>query len=195
MAFNEDSLTVVDVTKKASPVMLSRTPYYGVRYCHQGWLSENQAYVFLDDELDEMYKTYDTTGKTVTYIVDVSSLTEPRFIGVHQAPVVSIDHNMYVEGNHIYQSNYASGLRVLGGACTVVSPSTLQADQSSDQEFGDIREVAFFDVHPEGDVDEFFGTWSNYPYYTSSANRDTIVVQSIERGLFILRFPTLSTKC
>jgi len=142
-----------------------------------------------------MYNTYDNTGKTVTYIVDVSSITEPRFIGVFQSPVVSIDHNMYVEGNHIYQSNYASGLRVLGGACTVVSPSTLRDDQSSVEQVGDVKLVGYFDVHPEGDVDEFYGTWSNYPYYTSSANRDTVVVQSIERGLFILHFPTVSTRC
>ena len=50
---NEDTLTIVDVTNKAAPVMLSRTGYSGSRYTHQGWLTEDQAYFLLDDEEDE----------------------------------------------------------------------------------------------------------------------------------------------
>jgi len=68
---NEDSLTIVDVTNKSNPIMLSRIPYVGMRYTHQGWLTENQRYLIVDDELDEMYATYDNTGKTVSYIFDV----------------------------------------------------------------------------------------------------------------------------
>ena len=39
MANNVDTLTIVDVTNKATPVMLSRTPYAGSGYTHQGWLT------------------------------------------------------------------------------------------------------------------------------------------------------------
>jgi len=46
---NEDSLTIVDVTNKTANIMLSRIPYYGVSYTHQGWLTENQRYLMVDD--------------------------------------------------------------------------------------------------------------------------------------------------
>lgn len=50
---NEDTLTIVDVTNKSAPLMLSRTGYVGRGYTHQGWLTNDQAYFLLDDELDE----------------------------------------------------------------------------------------------------------------------------------------------
>jgi len=175
-AYNEDTVTIVDVTNKADMRMLSRVKYYGNAYCHQGWLNAAETHIFVDDELDEMDQTYDKTGKTVTYIWDVSNLGEPLNTGIFQSPVVSIDHNMYVRNGYIYQSNYASGLRVLRGAEAV-------SDQAKPQLFLD----GYFDVHPEADVDDFYGTWSNYAYYQSEANKDTIATTSIERGLFVLR--------
>ncbi|MEZ5331773.1 MAG: choice-of-anchor B family protein [Thermoanaerobaculia bacterium] len=52
-ASNEDTVTVVDVTSKVSPSQLSRTPYSGSGYTHQGWLTPDQRYYIQDDELDE----------------------------------------------------------------------------------------------------------------------------------------------
>eukprot|EP00456_Euglypha_rotunda_P054641 TRINITY_DN441_c0_g1_i18.p1 TRINITY_DN441_c0_g1~~TRINITY_DN441_c0_g1_i18.p1 ORF type:complete len:339 (-),score=26.09 TRINITY_DN441_c0_g1_i18:113-985(-) len=176
-ASNEDSLTIVDVTNKDVPVMLSRTPYYGVSYSHQAWLSENQAFLFMDDELDEMYNTYDTTKKTVTYVWDVSDLTEPLQFAQFQSPVMSIDHNQYVRGNHVYQANYASGLRIWRGIETTQNTPAWQPEL-----------IGYFDVHPDSDVAEFYGSWSVYPYYTSTVNRHTSALTSIEKGLFIVSF-------
>jgi len=174
---NEDSLTIVDVTNKANPIMLSRVPYYGVRYTHQGWLTENQRYLLVDDELDEMYNTFDTTKKTVTYVFDVEDLTEPINIKYFQSPVQSIDHNQYVEGDYVYQSNYASGLRIWNG---------MEGNLEDDSWKPTL--VGYFDVHPTEDVAQFYGSWSVYPYYTSPANKHTIVVNSIEKGLFVVGF-------
>jgi len=174
---NEDSLTIVDVTNKTANIMLSRIPYYGVSYTHQGWLTENQRYLMVDDELDEVYNTYDNTKKTVTYIFDVQSLTQPLQIKQLQSPVQSIDHNQYVEGDFVFQGNYASGLRVWNGMTGNIEDSTWSS-----------RLVGFFDVHPTEDVAEFYGTWSVYPYYKSENNRNTIVVTSIEKGLFVVHF-------
>jgi hypothetical protein len=39
---NEDTLTIVDVTNKSAPLQLSRTPYAGSGYTHQGWLTGDQ---------------------------------------------------------------------------------------------------------------------------------------------------------
>ena len=44
------------------------------------------------------------------------------------------------------------------------------------------EEVAFFDVRPESNAIEFFGSWSVYPYFPSG----NVIVSSIERGLFVL---------
>lgn len=55
--YNEDSLTIYDVTDKVGNVtnIISRTPYPGVEYAHQGAVNNRtwQEYLFLDDEFDE----------------------------------------------------------------------------------------------------------------------------------------------
>jgi len=175
-AYNEDTVTIVDVTDKNNMHMLSRVFYYGNSYCHQGWLNFAQTHIFVDDELDEIDATFDKSGKTVTYIWDVTNLGEPLNTGIFQSPVVSIDHNLYVRDGYIYQSNYASGLRILRGAEAV----TLEPKP-------ELHLEGYFDVHPDANIDDFYGTWSNYPYYESAANRHTIVTTSIEKGLFVLR--------
>ncbi|KAJ3177669.1 hypothetical protein HDU85_005780 [Gaertneriomyces sp. JEL0708] len=165
-AYNEDTLTIWDVTDKSKIVRLSRTPYVGSAYTHQGWLTEDHAYLLLDDELDELEKVND--GHTQTYIWDARDLTAPKYIDSYRSPVLSIDHNLYIKGNLSYQSNYGSGLRV---------------NDVKDIANGKLTEVAYFDVAPERDIVEFEGTWSNYPYFKSG----NILVNSIERGLFVVK--------
>jgi hypothetical protein len=47
-----------------------------------------------------------------------------------------------------------------------------------------MKEIAYFDVAPDCDTTEFFGSWSSYIYFPSK----NIVVNSIERGLFVVKF-------
>jgi hypothetical protein len=105
-------------------------------------------------------------------VFDVSDLRAPEVVGVYEGTSTAIDHNQYIRGGHTFQSNYASGLRVLdlGG----VASATL-------------REIGFFDVRPEDDRPDYIGTWTNYPFFASGI----VIVSSIERGLFVLR-PNLS---
>jgi choice-of-anchor B domain-containing protein len=166
---NVDTLTIVDVSNKSNPVQLSRTGYVGVGYTHQGWLTENQAYFLLDDELDEM--NFD--NHTRTFIWNVSDLNAPSMIGTHDAETHAIDHNLYIRGRYAYQGNYQAGLRILD--VNSVAARTL-------------REVAYFDVYPIGDNHEFNGAWSNYPFFPSGI----VIVGGIEQGLFVLR-PTIPT--
>ena len=72
-ASNEDTLTIVDVTVKASPVMLSRTGYGGASYTHQCWLTEDHRHLLLSDEQDEIVKGYNTH----THIWSVENLAAP----------------------------------------------------------------------------------------------------------------------
>lgn len=176
--YNEKALTIVDVTERSSPKQLSRTPYNGATYTHQGWLTgDDQRFLLLDDELDEKNGNGAAAdGRTTTYIVDVSDLTKPVFKGYYKSPAKSIDHNQYVVDGLSYMSNYASGLRVVN----VTSVHT-HTDGSG------FQEVAFFDVHPEDDADggkvTFNGAWSVYPYFQSGH----ILINSIERGIFSVK--------
>jgi choice-of-anchor B domain-containing protein len=100
-------------------------------------------------------------------IWDVSDLDNPVLAGQYVSQNRATDHNLYVLGNTIYQSNYVSGLRVLD------ITDRLHPVQ-----------VGFFDTHPVGaDEPGFAGTWSNYPYFKSGV----IAVTSGREGLFILK--------
>jgi choice-of-anchor B domain-containing protein len=161
---NEDTVTIADVTDKDAPVQLSRTGYDTAAYTHQGWLTPDQRYLIVDDELDEQ----EQGGQTKTYVFDVGRLDAPSLIGVYNGQAESIDHNQYTLRDRSFQANYRSGLRIL--------------DTSGVAE-GTLSEVGFFDVYPPDDAAEFNGAWSNYPYFGSG----NVVVSGIEQGLFVLR--------
>ena len=166
---NEDTLTIVDVTDKAAPVQLSRTPYPGDGYTHQAWLTPDHAYLLLGDELDEL----DFGHNTRTRIFDVSNLEVPFVTSSYDSTVAAIDHNQYVKGNFAYQANYRAGLRVL----EIIDGTVPQ-----------LSEVAFFDIYPDNDDADFNGAWSNYPFFDSGV----VIVSGREQGLYILG-PNLPT--
>jgi choice-of-anchor B domain-containing protein len=161
---SESAIGIVDVTDKAHPVSLATASYPNTAYAHQGWLSEDQAYFYLDDELDELGKT---ASRTRTLVWDMRMLDEPLMITEHLGTTSASDHNQFVRDQYLYQSNYSSGLRVLN----IADPAHP-------------AEVGFFDTVPGDDEPGFRGAWSNYPYFPSG----TIVVSSIGEGLFVLRF-------
>ncbi|MEE8603631.1 choice-of-anchor B family protein [Euzebya tangerina] len=174
-----NTLSIVDVTDKSNPLILSNVEYDLEGYSHQGWLTQDHAHFLHGDELDEIVESNtDGSNQTVTRIWDVSDLDAPVLVEAVELGHVGIDHNMYVEGRYMTQSNYTNGLRVqdLVGV----------AD-------GELTEVGFFDMFPEDDgrdpdgvvtTDDFPGTWSNWPY---AAQPGVVAVSSIDRGLFILR--------
>jgi len=164
--FDEDTLTIVDVTDKSAPSTLSRISYPGYAYTHQGWLLEDQSFLLLDDELDEVYGT---DKRTRTLVWDVSSLASPKRIGEFRSTETVIDHNLYILGDRAFQSNYCGGLRVL---------------DLTNAAKGVLSQAGFFDLAPQCSTTEFLGSWSNYPYFPSG----TIVATSIERGLFVLKY-------
>ena len=165
---NEDTLTIVDVTNKAAPDMLSRAGYAGSGYTHQGWLTDDHAYFLLGDESDES-EDPNVTG-TTTYLWDVSDLESPTLVGTHVSTATrAVDHNQYVTGKYTYQSNYQAGLRIL---------------DVTDIANGNLTDVAFFDMVPDGDSPLVYeGTWSNYPFFGSGI----VIVSVRKQGLFVLR--------
>lgn len=156
---NVDTVTIVNVTDKANPVLISRTAYPGLGFTHQGVLTKDMATFILDDELDEVYFGH----KTWTRFLDVTDLEVPFVASTYQHTTNAIDHNQYVRGNLVFQSNYQAGLRVFQIAPTPT-------------------EIAFFDVYPSGDQAAFNGTWANYPFFKSG----NVVISGIEQGLFVV---------
>ncbi|HJS47372.1 MAG TPA: choice-of-anchor B family protein, partial [Gemmatimonadales bacterium] len=161
---SETALGIADVTDKAAPMALSRVSHPNNAYTHQGWLSDDQKYFFVNDEGDELAGT---VPRTRTVVYDVGDLDDPvvltEFLGTNSAS----DHNLYVRGRYMFESNYVSGLRVID----IIDPAHPV-------------EVGYFDTVPFGDnVPGFAGSWSNYPYFPSG----TIVVTSMREGLFVVR--------
>jgi choice-of-anchor B domain-containing protein len=161
---NEDTFTIANTNDKNDIQMISRTSYTDAGYTHQGWLSEDQDYFFMNDEFDEGDHGYNPR----TIIWDVKDLDNPIHIGDFYNEAVSIDHNLYTHNNMIFESNYSSGLRVVD----YTRVANIQ-----------LREVAFFDTNPSSDVIEYVGSWSNYPYFESG----NIIVSDMSNGLFVLR--------
>ena len=161
---NETAVSIADVTDKDNPIALSTAEYPNAGYTHQGWLTDDQEFFYVNDELDEVSGEQ---SRTRTMIFDVRDLDDPILVQEMMGTTAASDHNLYVQGNYMYQSNYSAGLRIL---------------DISDPE--NPVEVGYFDVNPVGDNEAGFnGTWSNYPYFKSG----TILVTGIESGLFMLK--------
>ena len=107
---NESALSIADVTDKATPRAISTAAYPGVGYVHQGWLSEDHCYFLINDESDEMAGF---ASRTRTLVWDIEDLDDPVLLTEHLGVMTSTDHNLYIHGHLMYQSNYASGLRIL----------------------------------------------------------------------------------
>jgi choice-of-anchor B domain-containing protein len=140
----------------------------------------NQEYLLLDDEYDENLKTskFAPANKPTTYIWDIRDLKKPVMTGHFKGTVVSVDHNQYIFNGLSYQSNYGSGLRV-------VDVRSIPQDPSG----GSVKEVGFFDVFPEDDMEEgggkadFSGSWSSFAGFKSGY----IFINTIERGGFVVK--------
>ncbi len=162
---SETALGIADVTDKSKPKTLSIAAYPNVAYAHQGWLTEDQRYFFLDDEGDEIAGT---APKTRTVVFDLADLEDPVVAKEFYGTTAASDHNLYVKGRYMYQSNYVAGLRVVD-VNDPVNPV----------------EVGYFDTVPFGDnLPGFAGSWSNYPYFTSGV----VAATSMREGLFLIRY-------
>ncbi|KAK4443557.1 hypothetical protein QBC34DRAFT_416944 [Podospora aff. communis PSN243] len=179
--YNEDTLTIYDVTDKNTTKLISRTTYTGASYTHQGWVTntEWQEFLLLDDELDESFSVGPAaSGFPVTYIWDIRSLEAPKQTGFYRSSAYGIDHNQFVINGLAYQSNYGAGLRIL-------DVRSIKDDPTG----AGVKELGYFDIYPEDDgepnggVVDFVGTWSHYPFFKSGY----ILVNTIERGAFVVK--------
>lgn len=156
---NETALNIADVSDKSAPVSIATASYPSVAYAHQGWLTEDHTFFYMNDEGDEPQGLVEGTR---TLVWDVTDLDDPILVKEHIATTTATDHNLYVKGDRMYQSNYSAGFRVLD----VSNPA-------------DPVEIGFFDTSPyEGGA-----SWSNYPFFESGI----IAVTGTGDGLFLVR--------
>lgn len=161
---NGGTFIIADVTDKADPKTLAQTDYPNQAYTHQGWLTDDHNIFYMNDELDELNNL---VSGTRTLIWDVSDLDDPVLAGEFTHDNKASDHNLYVRGNTMYQSNYQAGVRML--------------DISNPLE---PRYIGHFDTVPFGeDEPGFGGSWSNYPYFDSGV----IAISSRGEGLFLVK--------
>ncbi len=164
---NETALSIADVSDKSAPVALASASYPNTGYTHQGWIDEQHEYFYVNDELDELQGKVDGTR---TLVWDVRDLDDPLLVTEYFSGNKSSDHNLYIKGDLMYQSNYVSGLRVF---------------DISDRE--NPTTAGFFDTVPWGDdAPGFDGSWSNYPYFESGI----VIVTSGKEGVFVLKKKT-----
>lgn len=161
---NEDTVNIVDVTDKKKPYQISVASYDGVKYTHQGWLTEDHKYFLLGDELDEKRLGVNTK----TFIWDFTDLEKPTNFAIHTHKTRAIDHNLYVKGKYVYQGNYTAGLRIL---------SLEKISQ------GKLIEVGFLDTMPKSDKPIFHGVWSIFPYFKSG----TVAISGTDGWLYLTR--------
>ncbi len=160
-------VVTLNVSDPTDIIFLDNYDYPESGYTHQGWFTKDMAHYLVNDELDE--QNLGTT--TRTHIFDFSDLDNIGYMNYYLSTNTSIDHNLYVKDQFVYESNYRSGVRIL---------------DASRVSSGILNEVGYFDVFPNNDNPQFSGTWSNYPYLPSGVNLAT----SMYDGFFVLR-PTL----
>ena len=164
-ASNETAIRVLDITDPAAVEEVAKASYPGAAYTHQGWLTEDHRYFFMNDELDELVGL---TDRTRTLVWDVAELDDPVLVAEHLGPDGATDHNLFIRGNRMYQANYQAGMRVID-----------ISDPHAPVEIGHF-DTTPYDGNPPGFAS---GAWTAYPFLDSG----TVVVSSMYEGLFLLR--------
>jgi choice-of-anchor B domain-containing protein len=156
--FNEDTITIYDVSNKTSIAQLSRTTYPGAAYTHSGWLTQDSRYMLSTDETD---------NRPLIFIWDMSKLDAPKLISTYKGSTPAIEHNPYMVGRWAYIANYKAGMRILDTATV--------AD-------GTLSEVAYFDVMSGPDNADYDGAWTVYPFLPSG----NVLISGMNQGLFVV---------
>lgn len=156
--FNEDTITIYDVSNKSAIVQLARVTYPGASYVHSGWLTQDSRYLLSTDETD---------NKNIVFVWDVSLLDAPRQHFNYTGTTAAIDHNPYIKGRWAYLANYRAGMRVLDTANVAG---------------GTLTEIAYFDVLGGPNTAGYDGAWTVYPFLPSG----NVLISGMNQGLFVV---------
>ena len=186
LLFNGGDLEVgvFDVTDKTDIREIASFDYPGASFAHQGWFTEDQAFILVGDEEDELFGLQDPRNADLpdtarTYICDARDLDQVDCYGAFDSPAASIDHNLFVKGDKVYQAHYTAGIRVL---------------QISDDGTGSGRialsEAGHMDTEPRlpnnnlnYNFNIFAGPWGVFPYFDSGS----VIASDGFNGLVVMK--------
>ena len=108
-AFNENTVTIVDVTDATdrSTDQLYRATV--LSYTHQGWLTEDHKYLLVNDELDE-----GSVQHPDVHLRCAGPRTTSALIGTHVGTTRPLTTTCTPTKGLAYQSNYRAGLANFG---------------------------------------------------------------------------------
>lgn len=184
-----DGGAAVDV-REGGPVVISETSYPGASYTHQGWITEDQRFLVMGDEEDELFGLQDPTNVDLpdtarTRVWNIQNLDSPTVVSFFDSPAASIDHNLFVRSvagrEFVFHANYTAGIRVTEltreGAAGPAQVATLD-------------EVAHMDTEPRlpnnnlnFNFNIWEGPWGVYPFLDSG----TIMASDGLNGLVLMR--------
>lgn len=185
-----------DVTDKNNIQVLSSFRVPELVFSHNGWTTEEQDFLFIGDEIDELVQAgWSASGiftqpveeptnkpQTGTFVIDIRDLDNPVFVEKFTDGTVGLDHNFVVEDDKLYIASYTSGTRVL----------QIGRDSNGDVE---LSPFAVMDTEPrlqknilninqeEKFGTAFMGQWGIYTFPDS----DTIIASDINNGLIVSR--------
>ncbi|MEM6264115.1 MAG: choice-of-anchor B family protein [Bacteroidota bacterium] len=158
---NSIEFLVADVKDKSDPNTILRLKDDDFGYCHNIWPCRDRNFFVTTEETDD---------KTVK----IWSMEDPdsAFVVSEYLAPNRIAHNAHVEGDSLYISHYASGIKI-------VDISDLKNPQ----------EVGGYDTYLANDNPGFYGCWGIYPHSPAGY----IFATSFEGWLHVLQFPQTPT--
>ena len=184
--FNGGALDVQvwDVTDLNNITQISDFEYRGAGFSHQGWFTEDQAFILVSDEEDELFGISDPRNPDLpdtarTHICDARDLDNVDCYGVFDSEAASIDHNLFVKGDKVYQAHYTAGVRVLE-----ISDDGTGSGRIALAEVGHMdTEPRLPNKHMNHNLNIFVGPWGVFPFFDSG----TIAASDGLNGLVLMK--------
>ena len=188
--FNE-TLKIIQITNQKGEYhykVLSASKYPLAIFGHSVWITPDYHYAIYGDEADEYAPIlrWFMQNQSRDIIFDIRDLDNVKVVHQYRSTTKAVDHDHYVKGKLLYNSDFTAGLRV-------VDLSHLPQKK--------LKEIAYIDTEPRLNnferkskaakaLGELFdknaselGSWSNYPFFDNGI----IVVTDQLNGLFVLR--------
>jgi choice-of-anchor B domain-containing protein len=183
-----------DVTNKDDIQVIASFRLPELVFSHNGWTTEEQDFLFIGDEVDELVQAgwsatpsfaqpVEPTNmpQTGTYIVDVRDLDNPALVERYTDGTVGLDHNFIVKGDKLYIASYTSGTRVLK---IVRSNGTVGLRPFAHMDTEPRLQHNILNINQEEQFGSaFLGQWGIYPLFDSG----TIIATDINNGLIVSR--------
>ncbi len=151
-----NGLTILNVTDKSNPTIISQVTYPGEGFSHQGWLNGDLSRFYINDE---------GVVPATIFVLNVADPANPFFESSFTNGIATNAHNTFIRDDFLYAANYRQGLRVFDLGLNPLNPP----------------EVAFYDTFPSSDSTGFSGLWGVYPFLPSG----TILGSDTVSGLFV----------